>query len=47
MNEIKHTPIMVQEIINNMPAICSCYVDGTTGHGGHMKAIIASGKMTP
>jgi 16S rRNA (cytosine1402-N4)-methyltransferase len=44
--EIKHTSIMVQEIINHVPENCKLYVDGTAGHGWHIAAIAASGKLT-
>ncbi len=40
-----HTPIMVKEIIDNLPNQCQLYVDGTAGHGGHIAAIAASGKL--
>ena len=45
MNDIKHTPIMVKEIVSHVPENCKLYVDGTAGHGWHIAAITASGKL--
>lgn len=36
---------MVKEIIENLPVDAKLYVDGTAGHGGHIVAIAASGKL--
>lgn len=45
MNDIQHTPIMVKEIVSHVPENCTLYVDGTAGHGWHIAAIVASGKL--
>ena len=45
MSDIIHTPIMVKEIIDHLPESATLYVDGTAGHGGHIAAIAASGKL--
>ena len=42
---IIHTPIMVKEIIEHVPADATFYIDGTAGHGGHIWAIAQSGKL--
>jgi len=47
METIQHTPIMVSEIITHVPTDCHLYVDGTAGHGWHIAAIAASGKLAP
>ncbi len=45
MNDIQHTPIMVKEIVSHVPEGCTLYVDGTAGHGWHVAAIAASGRL--
>lgn len=45
MNDIQHTPIMVKEIVSHVPENCKLYVDGTAGHGWHVAAIAASGRL--
>ncbi len=44
-NTIIHTPIMVKEIVEHVPDGAKLYVDGTAGHGGHIAAIAASGRL--
>jgi 16S rRNA C1402 N4-methylase RsmH len=40
MMQIKHVPVMYQEILENLPKKLDLFMDGTVGHGGHSKLIL-------
>lgn len=37
---VVHIPILVKEIVENLPSVCQAYVDGTLWHGWHAQAIL-------
>ena len=41
MWEIKHVPVMYQEVLDNMPENPKLVLDGTVGHGGHSRLILS------
>jgi 16S rRNA C1402 N4-methylase RsmH len=41
---LRHTPILVNEILAMIPDHATHFFDGTLGHGGHAEKIIESQK---
>jgi 16S rRNA (cytosine1402-N4)-methyltransferase len=43
---MRHTPILVNEILDHIPLHATKFFDGTLGHGGHAEYIMQNAKLT-
>ncbi len=41
---LRHTPVLLPEVLDALPPKCKTFLDGTLGHAGHTQAMLEQAK---
>ncbi len=41
---LRHTPVLLPEVLDSLPSKCDTFLDGTLGHAGHTQALLTQVK---